>query len=346
MTKQLPSECFVFGTRPEIIKFAPLWKKLDKKCMTVHTGQHRELAEEAFSIFNLYPDYDLQLMTENQTLSGFISVCVTALDKIFKEHPEIKRVWVQGDTSTAFSAALAAFNNKIPVVHLEAGLRTHNIINPFPEELYRTMIDNIADILFAPTDGNVDNLEKENAHGQIFKVGNTIVDALEMIKPSLTVRPIEEEYVLLTMHRRESFGKPMEDVFAIAKELSKRITVIFPMHPNPEVRKAAEKVGIKTMSPLNYITFLSFLKYCKFVISDSGGITEEVASFNKPLLILRTVTERQEILGKNAFLTDLTKEDLQKKIDMLMSMTECNYQGNPFGDGKTVQRIVEYLKIK
>ena len=335
-------ECFVLGTRPEIIKMAPLIKKMEP--YVIHTGQHRELAEEAYKIFDIKPDVDLDLMEKNQSLVNFMVKGAAAIDKAVKEIKP-KRIWVLGDTMTALTASLVAFSLKIPLVHVEAGLRTHDKRNPYPEEIFRVMIDQLADIMFSPTKINTRNLRKEHVIGDVHQVGNLIVDALEMIKPSLPdERPIEEPYVLLTMHRRESFDKDMGIVFGAIKELSKKMKVVYPIHPNPNVLKIAKKVGLTTIEPLNYFDFLWYLKHCEFVMSDSGGIQEEVPSFDKPILILRKVTERQEILKtKFAFLSSLQSKDIYDKVRILSKMKDVKYYSNPFGDGKTADRIIKKI---
>ena len=337
-------ECFILGTRQEIIKMAPLIKKM--KPYIIHSGQHKELADEAFKIFDIKPDVSLNLMQTNQSLVSFIVNGTSAIDDIIKKRKP-KRIWVLGDTSTALVASWVAFLNKIPLVHVEAGLRTHDKLNPYPEEMFRLMIDQLADIMFAPTEINVNNLKKENVKGDIYQVGNTIVDALELIKPKLSdTRPIEEQYILMTMHRRESFGKDMHNVFSLIKRLSKRIKIIFPAHPNPNVQKTAKAIGLSIIKPLSYLDFLWYLKHCKFVMSDSGGLQEEVPSFDKPILILRKVTERQEILNTGyAFLTTLDKKDLYEKVDRMFKMDNVHYDENPFGDGTASDKIIKILKI-
>ncbi len=334
---------FICGTRPDIIKFAPLIQKM--KPIVLHTGQHNELAEEAFKIFNIKPDYDLKLMKDNQNLPDFIS---RSIKEIQNAVDEIKpdRIWVLGDTSSSYAGALVSYLNKIPLVHLEAGLRTFDNKNPFPEELFRKTIDQMSDLLFAPTRMNVKNLEREQVSGKVYEVGNLIVESLNIMKNNVSIeRPVKEPYILMTMHRRESFGKEMGNVFSLVKELSKKIKVIFPIHPNPNVRKIAKEIGLTTIEPLNYLDFLWYLKHCEFIMSDSGGIQEEVPSFNKPILILRKVTERQEILKTGlAFLTDLTKKDLFEKIKLISNLKGKKYDRNPFGDGQTSDKIIQILK--
>ena len=339
----MKKECFVLGTRPDIIKFAPLILKL--KPIVINTGQHKELAEEAFRIFDIMPDYDLKLMRNDQTLVDFISRAIQCLNEIISKIKP-NRIWVLGDTSTAYTGALVAYLNKIPLVHVEAGLRTFDFKNPFPEEMFRKFIDQIADILFAPTHLNMKNLKREKVSGRIYKVGNLIVESLNFMKDKIPAqRPIKEPYILMTMHRRESFEKEMKNVFSLVKKLSKEIKVIFPVHLNPNIRKIAREVGLTTIEPLNYLDFLWYLKHCEFVMSDSGGVQEEVPSFDKPILILRKVTERQEILKTGlAFLTDLTKKDLVEKIKLVSNLKRKKYNKNPFGSGDTSDKIIQIIQ--
>lgn len=331
-------ECFILGTRPDTIKFAPLILAMDP--IVINTGQHKELVDEVLTIFNIRPDYNLNLMTENQTPTEFISKAVIEIEKTIKLiKPD--RIWVLGDTTTSYVGALVGFLNKIPVVHVEAGLRSGDINNPFPEEMFRICIDRMSSIHFAPTYANAMNLPY-NAKN-VYVVGNLIVDALNLIKPNLSdVRPTDDPYILMTMHRRENFGQDMQNVFEVIRD--NHLNVVFPAHPNPNVREMAEKVGIKIIEPLKYTEFLWYLKHCEFVMSDSGGIQEEVPSFNKPILILRKTTERQEILTTGmATLTDLTKEDLLNKIDLISKVTG-SYRENPFGNGNTADLIMDIIK--
>jgi len=259
-------ELFICGTRPDIIKLAPLIKKMDS--FVIHTGQHAELANDMFELFDIKPDVNLELMTKNQTLDGFLSKSIFALSKVVKEN-DFKRIWVHGDTSSALAGALVATTNQIQLVHNEAGLRSHDKKNPFPEETFRTIIDSMSDILFAPTKRAVDNLKNENVQGKIYLVGNTVIDSLKMIEKELSsIRPIKEKYVLATVHRRESFGDDLFEIFSALKELSKEIKVILPAHPNPNVQMMIKKVGLKTVKPMNYLNFLWYLKNCEYVISD------------------------------------------------------------------------------
>ena len=294
--KKNSSDIFIVGTRPDIIKFAPLIKEMNP--FVIHTGQHTTLARKMLDVFEIIPDVDLKLMSECDSLSKMLSRSISRIDKIVKQN-EFKRIWVHGDTTTALAGALVATTNQIQLVHNEAGLRTHDKKNPYPEEIFRTLIDSMSDIMFAPTTRARKNLINEKVQGDIYIVGNTIIDAIRIAKRKIpNVRPIEEKYVLATVHRRESFGNDLYEIFSALKELSKDIRVVIPAHPNPNVQKIINEVGIEVVKPMNYINFLHHLKYCEYVISDSGGIQEEIPSFHKKIIVLRKTTERQEIIRR------------------------------------------------
>ena len=339
----MKKELFIIGTRPDILKVAPIILKIDRsEIILLHTGQHRELAEEAFRAFNLSPDINLDLMTETQTPMSFVSKCLESLSNLKLSAENISHIWVQGDTATAFAGALFGKFLKVPVVHIEAGLRTHDIQNPWPEELFRTQIDNMSDIFLTPTEFSKKNLELFPAE-KIFVTGNTIVDALEMIKKELPdTRPYEEPYVLATIHRRESFGDKLIEIFEALKELSKTIKVIIPAHPNPAVRKALKTVGLDYIEPLSYLDFLHHLKFCEYVITDSGGVQEEAPSFQKRTIVLREKTERQEAIAADisVLVNPLTKENILTVIKDFTARPVIT-QSNPFGDGYASDRIIE-----
>jgi len=338
-------ECFIIGTRPEVIKMSSIILRFNKsERIIVHTGQHRELADEMYKYFNIIPDIDLDLMTDNQTLPDFTSRCMTALDKVFKGN-KFERVWVHGDTASCLSGALVASMNRILVVHNEAGLRSGDKNNPFPEEMFRTVIDSVSDIMFAPTIRADRNLKKENVKGKVYLVGNTIVDALKMVKPLLPKeRSQKEKYVLATVHRRESFGTDMYHIFEALKELSKTIKVILPAHPNPNVRKVIRKVGLDVVEPMNYIDFLWHLRDCEYVISDSGGVQEEAPSFGKKIIVLRKTTERQEIIenGYGILIKRMEKDYILNEIRKF-STKHIIINKNPFGDGNAADKIIKII---
>jgi UDP-N-acetylglucosamine 2-epimerase (non-hydrolysing) len=336
-------DAICLGTRPEISKFFPIVKKFP--CFIIHTGQHSDLAKMMFDFFKITPDVDLKLMKENQDIWEFLSNAIFEIDKEVKKH-SFKRLWVQGDTATALAGAIVAKRNNIKLVHLEAGLRTGYINSPFPEEINRVLIDQMSDILFAPTKRAFNNLQKENIKGNIYTVGNTEIESLNIIKKIIpNERPIKEKYILVTLHRRETFGKELEEIFKALKELSKDINIVFLCHPNPNVRKVADKIGINYIEPVNYFEFLRYLKFCELVISDSGGICEDSSSFKKKIVIMRKKTERQEIIdeGYGILIEKMEKNYILKKIRQFMKK-KVNITHNPFGDSFVSDRILKIIK--
>lgn len=288
---------FIFGTRPEIIKFAPLIEEIP--AVLIHTGQHKELAEEALDIFGIKPDYNFNLMTDNQRVSDFTAKCFYRLNYLIKTN-KVEEIWVQGDTMTAFAGALAAYTNGIKLVHLEAGIRSHDIKNPEPEEMFRMLIDRMADVHLCPLKENAVNLMREGIRvSEENIVGNTVVNALESIRSHIMSIPlVRKPYVLATIHRREAIGEPMRQIFRALKRISQEVPVIFPCHLNPNVRELAKEVSLKITSPIGYRTFLWYLAYASLVITDSGGIVEEAPSFGVPVLITRLVSDRPKYYGE------------------------------------------------
>lgn len=342
----MKKELFIVGTRPEIIKIAPILRELDRSEYTLlHTGQHRELAIEAFKTFGLTPDFKLNLMTKDQSLSEFVSSAIFHLSVVVDAgKSSISRIWVQGDTSSAYVGALIGNFFKIPVVHVEAGLRSLDKNNPWPEETFRIQIDAMSDILFAPTKEAASSIE--DSDGLVKTTGNTIVDALEIVKKELPeYRPCAEPYVLATIHRRESFGPQLIEIFSALKELSKTIKVIIPAHPNPNVRAALKQVGLDYIEPLSYANFLHHLKFCEYVITDSGGIQEEAPSFSKKTVVLRKRTERPEAVqaGLSVLVDPLTKENILKTVSEFASRP-VKFSDNPFGDGHAAKKIVDIIR--
>lgn len=364
--KQTRKILVIFGTRPEAVKLAPViyeLKKHDKfRTIIVSSSQHTDLLEPFLKIFNLATDYDLQVMTANQTPNQVCAKVLAGLDSILdEEKPDL--ILVQGDTTTAFAGAFAAFNRKIKIGHVEAGLRSGNALSPFPEELNRRLISQIATFHFAATDRNRENLLAENVRAnQIFVTGNTVVDALHFIlKNRQPSRKIEDllkktdglKRILLTTHRRESFGEAMSENLATLRDFVKNHTdacLIFPVHPNPNVRKITEEIlagrkRVFLLEPLAYIDFVTLLKNAWLIASDSGGVQEEAPSLGKPLLILRENTERPEAIeagiaklaGDN--LPELLRENYADET-WISSVKEIE---NPFGDGESAKRIVEIL---
>jgi UDP-N-acetylglucosamine 2-epimerase (non-hydrolysing) len=355
----------VFGTRPEAIKMAPviqeLWhKNIDTVVCT--TSQHRQMLDQMLSLFDIEPDIDLRLMQENQTLSALTSAVMTAVTAtLVKFQPAV--VLVQGDTTTAAITALASFYQQIPVGHIEAGLRTFDIYNPFPEEVNRKLISTITTFNFAPTEHAVENLVHEGVPAaKIIKTGNTIVDALLAIEKKYCAMPLpvdipdDKKLILVTAHRRENFGMPLANICAALQEIVKtfpEIEIIYPVHLNPRVKNDVEKYlggieRIHLIAPLDYHELVAVMKRAHIILTDSGGIQEEAPSFGKPVLVLRHATERPE--GVEAGVARLIGTDKQSIIDhvALLLRNDAAYKKmamsvNPYGDGRAAERIVRFL---
>jgi UDP-N-acetylglucosamine 2-epimerase (non-hydrolysing) len=362
----------LFGTRPEAIKLAPVINELKKhthfRTTVVSSSQHTDLLTPFLEIFKIKTDYDLQVMTANQTPNQVCSKVLSALDSILDaEKPDV--ILVQGDTTTAFAGAFAGFNRKIKVGHVEAGLRSGNPLSPFPEEMNRRLISQVAAFHFAATDENRKNILQETADSDnIFVVGNTVVDALHFIleksTPSEKISQLIKrtkglKSVLLTTHRRESFGKAMSGNLRELRnfvERNKDICLFFPVHPNPNVQDItneilADRERIYLLEPLNYADFVTLMKEAWLIVSDSGGVQEEAPSLGKPLLVLRENTERPEALrsgvaklvgGDSEVLAEMLEENY-KNEKWINSVKEIK---NPFGDGTSAQKIVEILEEK
>ncbi|MGX0301995.1 non-hydrolyzing UDP-N-acetylglucosamine 2-epimerase [Staphylococcus hominis] len=356
----------VFGTRPEAIKMAPLVKALEKDSMLepiiVVTAQHREMLDSVLKTFNITPHYDLNIMKKGQTLSEITARSIIQLEQIMKkECPDM--VLVHGDTTTTFSGALAAFYNHTSVGHIEAGLRSGNKYAPFPEEINRQMVSNIADLHFAPTIGAKHNLIQENKDKtSIVITGNTAIDTLNFtINKNYTSELIEKhknkKIVLLTVHRRENIGKPMEHIFKAVRDIVEDIedvVVVFPLHMNPEVRKLSyayleKHPRVELIEPLDVVDFHNFANHAYLILTDSGGIQEEAPSLNKPVLVLRDVTERPE--GVEAGIlkvigTEYTHvyQEIRKLLMNKQVYNNMAYAQNPYGDGKASERICESIK--
>ncbi len=360
----------IFGTRPEAIKMAPVVKALENdkaiESIVCVTAQHREMLDQVLDLFDIKPDYDLDIMKSNQTLSEITSRMVTGLDPVIKEaKPDM--ILVHGDTTTTFSAALSAFYNGVKVGHVEAGLRSGDKNSPYPEEMNRCLTGRIADIHFAPTSGNICNLKGEGVcEGTILKTGNTVIDALKGV--------ISEDYkfedqainnvdfenkkiVLLTSHRRENIGEPMENIFAAVKEIADSnddAEIIFPMHLNPRVREIAYKhmshtPNIHLVEPLEYEPFANLINKSYLVLTDSGGIQEEAPALGKPVLVLRSETERPEAVEAGTVkMVGLKKDIIVKETNQLLrdkeSYSIMSEAVNPYGDGLSSNRIVEGIK--
>ncbi len=338
-------ELLIISTRPDIIKMYPLWLKLKNKAVVINLGQQKELGEETLKYLKWQPDFNLEIMEHGQTLSGVQSKILKLLPS-FVNSLNPTRVWVQGDTSSAFAAAMTTFHAQIDIVHIEAGLRSGDVSNPYPEEIYRKMIDTMAAFKFVPTRSGYDNLKRENLHNNAFVTGNTVIDALNIINSKLPdASPLQQSYVLATIHRRESFGNDMFEIFSALQELSTKIKVILPAHPNPNVQKIIQKVGLQTVEPMNYLTFLHYLKHCEFVITDSGGVQEEACSFKKKIIVLRKETERQEAIDKGygILVQKMEKRHILKQITKFIK-TNVIFGANPYGKGDSADKIISIIR--
>ena len=376
----------VFGTRPEAIKMAPLVKEFQKnpqdfKTIVCVTGQHREMLDQVLKIFEITPDYDLNIMTQGQDLYDVTARVLTGMRDVFKEcKPDV--VLVHGDTTTSTAAALAAFYQQIPVGHVEAGLRTHNIYSPWPEEMNRQITGRIATYNFSPTPLSEKNLKEEKAHGHIFVTGNTVIDALHMVVKRLKedealaqeqMNVLAEagydvarlangkKLVLITGHRRENFGEGFISMVTAMKELSEKypeVDFVYPMHLNPNVRKPIHEVFGEDLTayknfffiePLQYLEFVYLMEKSTIVLTDSGGIQEEAPGLGKPVLVMRDTTERPEALesgtvhlvGTNH---DLIVSEVSSLLDDPIAYDKMSKAVNPYGDGNACARIVNALR--
>ena len=362
---------FVMGTRPEIIKMAPVVlearKHSELTADILHTGQHKELAEEMFNHFGLTPTYDLAVMKENQSLYELTARITKGIGDILAKN-EYDMLFVQGDTTTAFVGALCGFYAKIPVAHIEAGLRTQNKYSPFPEEINRRLVSPIATLHFPPTKRAAEMLLKEGIAPESLVIsGNTVIDALlwsvnkeyelnDDVKKALAM---PGRLILVTTHRRESFGEPHRNVFKALLQLVEKfndVKILLPMHPNPNVRKEIKSIlsdneRIILTEPLDYRNFISAMKQSVLIMSDSGGVQEEAPALDKPVLVLRDTTERPEGLTTGALkLVGTDRETIVKEASKLLTDTKA-YEAmakaeNPYGDGHASERIIEAaLKI-
>lgn len=355
-----------FGTRPEIIKLAPVIKELERSkifnIIKVHTGQHDELAESMLDIFGIAIDHDLKSMTSASDLFELTEFLLPKLrDLYLTETPDA--VIVQGDTTSAYLSALAAFYLKIPVYHVEAGLRSFDNYNPFPEELNRKQISTIASLHFAPTHFAVKNLLNEGIErSKIFLSGNTVIDALFELKGSEKFKSSkprlldsikqDQELILVTAHRRENHGKPLSNIMDALIQLleaNESRIIVFPVHPNPEVKivindKSYRNDRLMIIEPLDYYSFHHILERADLVLTDSGGIQEEAAALGKNLLVLRKTTERQELLDSG--FTKLVGSDtssIRNESNYLLENKKIKDSFNPYGEGDAAAKIVEYI---
>jgi len=370
----------VFGTRPEAIKLAPVIQALksekDFETIVCSTGQHREMLRQVLDIFNLSVDEDLDLMKSGQTLFDITSNSLTQLQfTIEKYKPDI--LIVQGDTTTAFASALAAFYKKIMIAHVEAGLRSYDLFHPYPEEANRKFISVISNFNFVPTLDSKENLLREGFDPKsVYVTGNTVVDALHQIKQKLD-KPefaaqiqsnleakygsdiFKKKFILITLHRREKFGVELEKLLHTLEELGEKYSdynFIYPVHLNPNVINPVSNILSKTKNfiltePMDYLQFLLVMSKCHFIMSDSGGVQEECFVFNKPIIVMRDVTERNEAVKAGyAFLTGSSREKILSQFREIDFKLKNGFNffttENPFGDGKASQRIVDILKQK
>lgn len=363
----------VFGTRPEAIKMAPLVKRLSlneqidvKVCVT---AQHREMLDMVLELFEIKADYDLNIMKHGQSITDITNRVLKGLEEVLKnEKPDI--LLVHGDTTTTFAASLAAFYCQIPIGHVEAGLRSHNMYSPYPEEMNRKLTTNMAHLHFAPTTGNHQNLLNEGIdESGIVVTGNTVIDALiSVVKDDYTFNnEIDDidfktgKIALLTCHRRENWGKPMQDIFKGIKRLvekNKDLQIIFPMHLNPSIRELAKDImgndsRIHLIEPLDYEPFANLMNKVHLVLTDSGGIQEEAPALGKPVLVLRNETERPEAVESGTVrVAGIDEEDVFTITDELLNNQEeyakMANAVNPYGDGRACERIekaiIEYFK--
>lgn len=375
----------VFGTRPEAIKMCPLVKEFQKhsdefETIVCVTGQHREMLDQVLNIFEVKPDFDLNIMKQGQDLYDVTARVLTGMRDVFKEcKPDV--VLVHGDTTTSTAAALAAFYQQIPVGHVEAGLRTHNIYSPWPEEMNRQITGRIASYNFSPTPLSESNLKEEKAQGEIYVTGNTVIDALHMVvnklkndeslakeqegilkKAGYDVNRLADgrKLVLITGHRRENFGEGFIHMVTAIKDLKNKypdVDFVYPMHLNPNVRKPIHEVFGEDLSnlenmffiePLQYLEFVYLMEKATIVLTDSGGIQEEAPGLGKPVLVMRDTTERPEALASG--MVHLVGTDYQKIMDEVSTLLEdenayekMSKAVNPYGDGKACERIVKIL---
>lgn len=351
------------GTRPEVIKTAMLIKLIRSDYresfvpIVVSTGQHDTMLKPMLDFFDIIPDYEMNIMTANQTLADISSLILSKFDNILKdESPDI--VLVQGDTTTAFISALAAFYNKITVGHIEAGLRTYDKFQPFPEEINRQFIDKVADLLFAPTQKNYDNLIAEHFDKEkIFITGNTGIDSLFYIKNQIK-ETVDSSIVLITAHRRENFGNGIKNICLSIKNLADKFgnyTFIYPVHKNPNIENPVRKMlsgikNIRLIKPLPYPEFTKLLIKSILVLTDSGGVQEEATTLGIPTLVLRNITERNE--GVEADILKMVGTNTQKIIEESSKILsnakkyKRNLLGKIYGDGSSSRKILEIIRTK
>ena len=358
---------FILGTRPEAIKLCPLIYKLKenrKHCIDVCvTGQHKEMLYQVLDVFSVAPDVDLQLMQTNQTLVSLNANALQSVDKYLKEKsPDL--VLVQGDTTTVFAAALAAFYNKIPVGHVEAGLRTFHKYSPYPEEINRVLTTHLADYHFAPTETSKNNLLGEKVNpAAVYVTGNTVIDALHLVNHKLkngklspgfdlSSLPSDKKIVLITAHRRENFGDGIENICLALKELAKKYPdffFVYPVHLNPNIKAPVNNLlsgidNVQLIEPLDYVSFIALMDRSYLILTDSGGVQEEAPSLGKPVLVMRDNSERPEAIeaGTVKLVGSSVHAIIQNTSLLIDNQDEYEKMAraiNPYGDGKACERI-------
>jgi UDP-N-acetylglucosamine 2-epimerase (non-hydrolysing) len=361
---------FVFGTRPEAIKMAPVISEAKKHTdlfnpIVVVTGQHREMLDQVLKVFNIKPDYDLMIMEHEQTVSSVVCKCIQGLeDVLIRERPDI--MLVQGDTSTTFASSLASFYQHVPLGHIEAGLRTGKKYYPFPEEMNRRLTSAIADIHFAPTQTSVNNLLSEGINkSAIYLTGNTVIDALQQVarkefnlkSAGVSIREKGKKLILVTVHRRESFGAPLRNICEAIRKIAIKhrdiATVILPVHKNPMVSGTVQDVlgnasNVQLINPLDYEPFVHLMKMSHIILTDSGGIQEEAPSLGKPVLVLREETERPEaVMANTVKVVGTSTENIVNEVEKLLSdgdeYKKMSKALNPYGDGNASKRIISAM---
>lgn len=360
---------FVFGTRPEAVKMSPIIKEAEKypdvlEPIVVVTGQHRQMLDQVLAAFKIKPDYDIGIMQESQSISQIVARCLNGLEGIvLRERPDI--ILVQGDTSTTFAAALAAFYHKKSLGHVEAGLRTGDKFKPYPEEMNRRLTSGLTDLHFPPTKMALQNLVKEGvAKGSIYLTGNTVIDAIQTVLDipftlDKAVKGIQKDkkLILVTVHRRESFGQPMREICEAVKEISlsniDQLQFVLPMHKNPAVRETVRDIlgdlgNVILCEPLDYLPFVNLMNASHFILTDSGGIQEEAPHVGKPVLVVREKTERPEaIMAGTSRLVGVKKENIMREINTLLTdkkqYEKMSKASNPYGDGRAAERTISAI---
>ena len=358
----------VFGTRPEAIKMAPLVKELASRAGVTSiccvTAQHREMLDSVLEVFDLKPDWDLDIMTPRQTLSTITSKCLLGMDEAIDTlKPDM--ILVHGDTSTTFAGALSAFYHKVPVGHVEAGLRTYDKYSPFPEEMNRKLVTAIADLYFCPTENNRRNLEREGVSGEVFVTGNTVIDALKttvrkdyhFTTEILNQLPYDSKKILLvTCHRRENYGQPMEDIISALAEIARThedVELVYPVHLSPVVQECAHRhldgiSNVHLIAPLAADEMHNLMARSYLVLTDSGGLQEEAPALGKPVLVLRRETERPEaVTAGTVKLAGVAREDILSMAHSLITdpaaYAAMAHAVNPYGDGEACRRIADAI---